>query len=86
MAKNDFERDCLNENVLTGKRWQNSIKRFKKLSEKFEETISERIEEELKITKMLLKCAKRLINEGVHDTLETEIELRKLQSFQVMSM
>lgn len=66
-AKENFAKDCLNETVLSGKKWQNSLKRFQKLNEKFDATIQERIEEEIRIAKMVLKCAQRLITEGVQE-------------------
>ena len=36
-------KECLNEEVLAAKRWQNSQKRFKKLQESMEVAITERV-------------------------------------------
>jgi hypothetical protein len=58
-----LEKECLNETVLAGSKWQNFIKRYKALEEKLVFQIEEKTKEDLKTAKMLLKCAGRILSE-----------------------
>jgi hypothetical protein len=59
-----LEDKCLTEPVITGKKWQNSINRFRGLQDKIKDAIQERIQADYKLTKMLIKCSLRILKEG----------------------
>jgi len=50
--------------VLAEKRWEQSLKRFKTLKERLGTAIEDRLEHDLRLTKTILKCAKRLLDEA----------------------
>jgi hypothetical protein len=59
-----LEERCLTEPVITGKKWQNSIYRFRGLQDKIKDAIQERIQSDYKLTKMLIKSSQRILKEG----------------------